>query len=91
MGLTAASLWLSLPSPVVYVFAALANIAISTVRPIHLSILPELAETPAQLTAANALTSTLEGFAIFVGPFLAGMLIAVGGPKLVFGLPGNRG
>ena len=53
-------------------------------RPTHLSILPELAETPAQLTAANALTSTLEGFAIFIGPLLAGVLIAIDGPKLVF-------
>ncbi len=84
-GLTAASLAVSLPTPAVYVFAALMNIAISMVRPIHLSILPELAETPAQLTAANALTSTLEGFAIFIGPLLAGMLIALDGPKLVFG------
>ncbi|MFI5055837.1 MAG: MFS transporter [Actinomycetota bacterium] len=83
-GLVAASLALSLPNPVVYVFAAVATICISMARPTHLSILPELAETPAQLTAANALTSTLEGFAIFVGPLLAGLLIAVDGPKLVF-------
>jgi MFS family permease len=83
-GLVAASLALSLPNAVVYVFAAVATICISMARPTHLSILPELAETPAQLTAANALTSTLEGFAIFVGPLLAGLLIAVDGPKLVF-------
>ena len=81
---TAASLALSLPSPVAYLFAAALNISISMVRPTHLSILPELAETPAQLTAANALTSTLEGFAIFIGPLLAGVLIAIDGPKLVF-------
>jgi MFS family permease len=85
-GFTAISLTLSLPSPVVYLFAALATISISMVRPTHLSILPELAETPSQLTAANALTSTLEGFAIFIGPLLAGMLIAADGPGLVFGV-----
>ena len=85
-GLTTAALMLSLPSSAVYVFAALATLSISMVRPTHLSILPELAETPAQLTAANALTSTLEGFAIFIGPLLAGMLIAVDGPELVFGV-----
>jgi MFS family permease len=85
-GLTTASLALSFPAPVVYLFAALATISISMVRPTHLSILPELAETPAQLTAANAVTSTLEGFAIFIGPLLAGMLIALDGPKLVFGV-----
>ncbi|MEP6757723.1 MAG: MFS transporter [Actinomycetota bacterium] len=85
-GLTAASLALSLPSTVVYLFAALVNISISMIRPTHLSILPELAETPAQLTAANALTSTLEGFAVFIGPLLAGVLIAADGPRLVFGV-----
>ena len=83
-GLVAAALALSLPNAVVYLFAAVVNICISMARPTHLSILPELAETPAQLTAANALTSTLEGFAIFAGPLLAGLLIAVDGPKLVF-------
>jgi MFS family permease len=83
-GLTAAALALSLPSGVVYAFAALVNIAISIVRPTHLSILPEVAETPTQLTAANALSSTSEAFAIFIGPLLAGTLIALDGPEAVF-------
>ncbi len=82
---TAASLALSLPSPVAYLFAAATEHLRSLwcVRRTFPSC-PELAETPAQLTAANALTSTLEGFAIFIGPLLAGVLIAIDGPKLVF-------
>jgi MFS family permease len=83
-GLTAAALALRLPSIAVYVCAALVNIAISMVRPTHLSILPEVAETPTQLTAANSLSSTIEALAIFIGPLLAGTLIAVAGPKAVF-------
>jgi MFS family permease len=85
-GATALVLALGMPSPVVYVAAALANIAISMTRPTHLSLLPELAETPGQLTAANALSSTLEGLAIFVGPLIAGALLAIEGPALVFGV-----
>jgi MFS family permease len=54
------------------------------VRPTHLSILPEVAETPRQLTAANALSSTIEAVAIFLGPLLAGVLIAFDGPRAVF-------
>jgi len=53
------------------------NVAITATRPTHLSVLPELADTPAQLTAANALTSSLEGFAIFIGPLLAGAAIDI--------------
>jgi hypothetical protein len=85
-GMTAAALAFALPSPVVYACAILLNVAITTTRPTHLSILPELAETPMQLTAANALTSSLEGFAIFIGPLLAGVMLAIRGPELVFGV-----
>lgn len=83
-GLTAVALWADLPPPAVYAGAVLLNIAITATRPTHLSVLPELADTPAQLTAANALTSSLEGFAIFIGPLLAGVMIALEGPWLVF-------
>jgi MFS family permease len=83
-GLTAIALATDLPSPFVYAGAVVLNIAITATRPTHLSVLPELAETPAQLTAANALTSSLEGFAIFIGPLLAGVMIALEGPWLVF-------
>jgi MFS family permease len=83
-GVTAATLALDLPSAAVYAAAIVLNIAITATRPTHLSILPELAETPAQLTAANALTSSLEGFAIFIGPLLTGLMLAIRGPELVF-------
>jgi MFS family permease len=83
-GLTAIALATDLPSAIVYAGAVALNIAITATRPTHLSVLPELAETPAQLTAANALTSSLEGFAIFIGPLLAGVMIALEGPWLVF-------
>jgi MFS family permease len=83
-GLTALALAADLPAVFVYVGAVVLNVAITATRPTHLSVLPELAETPAQLTAANALTSSLEGFAIFIGPLLAGLMIALEGPWLVF-------
>jgi MFS family permease len=83
-GVTAVVLALDLPSAAVYASAIALNVAITATRPTHLSILPELAETPAQLTAANALTSSLEGFAIFIGPLLTGVMLAISGPQLVF-------
>jgi MFS family permease len=83
-GLTAIALAADLPAPFVYLGAVVLNVSITATRPTHLSVLPELAETPGQLTAANALTSSLEGFAIFIGPLLAGVMIALEGPWLVF-------
>lgn len=85
-GLTAITLAASWPTWTVFAAAALVNVAITMTRPTHLSMLPELAETPGQLTAANALSSTLEGFAICVGPLIAGLLLALSGPGLVFGV-----
>ena len=57
-GLTAAALTLDLPSAAVYASAIVLNVAITATRPTHLSILPELAETPAQLTAATGPAET---------------------------------
>jgi MFS family permease len=83
-GLTAVSAALELPAIAFYTFAAISTITISMVRPTHLSALPELAETPEQLTASNALSSTIEALAIFIGPLLAGLLISIDGPGAVF-------
>ncbi|HJX06431.1 MAG TPA: MFS transporter [Actinomycetota bacterium] len=83
-GLTAIALTADLPAGFVYAGAVVLNIAITATRPTHLSVLPELVDTPAQLTAANALTSSLEGFAVFIGPLVAGVMIALRGPWLVF-------
>lgn len=84
-GMAAAVLAMGAARPAVYLAAALASVSMTMTRPVHLSVLPEIAETPAQATAANALSSTLEGLAIFVGPLLAGLLLALSGPGLVFG------
>jgi MFS family permease len=86
LGLTALALATDAASWMVYGSAMLANLAISTVRPTHLALLPEIAATPSELTAANALSSTVEGLAIFAGPLVAGLLIAIDGPEAVFGV-----
>jgi len=73
------------PAPIAYLMGAVANTALTLVRPVHNSILPELAERPESLTAANALSSTVEGLATFVGPVLTGVLLRTsGGAGAVF-------
>jgi MFS family permease len=84
MGLTAVALRASAPIPVIYLCAAVSNCAITLTRPVHNSLLPELARTPPELTAANSLSSTVEGFSVFIGPVLTGVLLEVSGAWLVF-------
>ena len=83
MTMTGIALWSDVHPWVVYGFAAAATATVSLTRPVHQAILPELADTPGRLTAANASTSTLEGLGIFVGPVLTGVLLEFAGPDAV--------
>jgi hypothetical protein len=49
-------------------------------RPLHMSLLPAVAQTPQQLVAANVTSGAAEGLGTFVGPALTGILLVVTGP-----------
>jgi MFS family permease len=76
------------PSLVVYAMALLAACAFTLTRPVHLAILPDLAEMPEELIAGNVASTTLEQLGYFLGPILSAAMIAIGGPGLVFGVMG---
>ncbi len=59
----------------VVLLAASVVAAYTSVRPIQTSILPGLVGQAEQLTAANALTTILEGAGVLVGPFLCGVIL----------------
>ena len=63
---------------VIIVFASAFEIVAAIIEPVHSSILPQLSKTPAILVRANSLTSQFVGFGIFIGPVIAGFLIAGG-------------
>ena len=84
MALTAVVLRVDAPIAVIYGTAALGNCAITLTRPVHYALLPELAETPPELTASNSASGMLEGLAVFVGPLPAGILLTRGGAEAVF-------
>jgi predicted MFS family arabinose efflux permease len=67
------------PIEVTYVLAAVVAGAGSLVRPIQTALLPGLARTPRELVAANVASSTGEAVGTFVGPLLAGILVAATG------------
>jgi len=72
------------PAALVFMVAAVHALVSGVFRPSFKSLLPSLARTPAQLVAANAAASTLEGFGTLVGPALGGVLIATAGASVGF-------
>jgi len=67
-----------MPVPWLYLLAAVGAIAGAPVRPAAATLMPGLARSPGELVAANMAWGTGEGLGTFAGPFLAGLLIAVG-------------
>jgi predicted MFS family arabinose efflux permease len=56
----------------------------STVRPMQSALLPQLAKTPEELTAANLVLTTVESSGIFLGPAIGGLLLAGTNAETVF-------
>jgi len=68
----------------VFALACVIAVVATAFRPAQASLLPQLARTPEELTAANAVAVTIESAAIFAGPGIGGLLLAVTGPSAVF-------
>ena len=58
------------PAPLVYAIVVVATMISVPFRPAQAALLPRLARNPAELTAANVASSTIESVASFVGPAL---------------------
>ena len=86
VGAAAGAVFLDASSTVVYALSIAATIATTPFRSSQAALTPALAQTPTELTAANAVASGIESIAIFVGPALAGILLGVASTGLVFAL-----
>src|SRR5262249_28266683 len=72
------------PSWVVYTLVGLNAVFVTALRPAQAALLPTLARTPAELTAANVTASTIESLGLFVGPAIGGVLLAATSAGVVF-------
>jgi MFS family permease len=70
--------------PAILIGAALGAVTISLTRPVYLAALPAFAATPAQLTAANSVSTMVETLAVLLGPAVAAAIMHVAGPAQIF-------
>ena len=68
---------------VVYVIAGGVSVVATAFRPAEAALIPSLARTPEELTAANVAASTIESVGIFGGPAIGGLLLAATGTGVV--------
>ena len=84
VGVAALIIWGSGPPIAVLVMAVLAGLVGAPFRPAQQAILPSLANTPQELTAANGVASTLESLSFFIGPAIGAVLLGVANVPAVF-------
>jgi MFS family permease len=73
----------------VYVLAVTSTIVSGSFPPAQAALLPSLVETPEELAAANLVGNTVSSVAMFAGPAIGGVLLALSGPAAVFALNGG--
>ena len=74
------------PALVVYAVVILTNLVGVAFRPAQAALLPGLARSPAELSAANVAASTLDAVSTFAGPAIGGIILALWNVQAVFGL-----
>jgi MFS family permease len=84
MVLAALTIWQGWSQWVVYAIVALSTVSGTVFRPAQAALLPHLARSPGELTAANVASSTLESVGAFIGPALGGLLLALTNAETVF-------
>lgn len=72
------------PVEAVYALAAAVAVTTTAFQPAQAAILPSLARTPEELTAANVSSSTIESLGFCLGPALGGVLLSVSTVWVVF-------
>ncbi len=81
---TAMAMLAEAPVLLVYAAATVAASSLVVTRPTQSALLPGLAASPEDLTAANAASGLIEGAGILAGPLMAAAILTSGTPGTVF-------
>jgi predicted MFS family arabinose efflux permease len=86
VGAAAAAVFIGADPWVVYGLAITAAIVQTPLRSAQAALTPALCSSPAELTAANTVASTVESVASFIGPAIGGLLLGVASIGVVFSM-----
>jgi MFS family permease len=79
------------PVAVVFVLAGLSTVAISPYVPAEGALMPLVARTPQELSAANVARSAVDNLGFLVGAVASGALLATASPQAVFAMAAIAG
>jgi MFS family permease len=82
--LSAAALHEDVSAWVIYAAAAVMSVLATALKPAQGSLLPSLARSPQELTAANVAFGSFESIGLFLGPAIGGFLLAASDESVVF-------
>src|SRR5207249_12117660 len=74
---------------VVFVIAGAVPLLSTVFRPAEAAVMPSLARTPEELTAANVAASTIVSLGSLAGPAIGGVLLAATNVETVFAVTGG--
>jgi len=86
LGVATAAAAADAPAAVVFVLAGLSTVAISPYVPADGALMPLLARTPQELSAANVAHSVLDNIGFLVAGITGGVLLATASPQAAFGM-----
>jgi hypothetical protein len=82
---------LGAPAAVVFALAGLFMVAVSPYVPAEGALMPVVAQSPQELSAANVAHSVMDNLGFLVGSLLAGVLLAAASPEAVFAVASAAG
>jgi MFS family permease len=91
LGGAAAAAALGAPVAVVFVIAGLSTVAVCPYVPAEGALMPLLARTPQELSAANVAHSAMDNVGFLAAGIASGVLLAASSPQVVFGMAAIAG